>query len=440
MSIGINQSVMKPGYTATWVDPASGAQYSTTAGANYSSQSLGRNSAGIADWLLVLHAPTSPISPGGLSPLAPARLLDTRTGNGASGPVAAGGTVHLQVDGRGHVPPSGVGAVVLNVTVTQPQAAGYLTVYPDGTPQPATSNLNFLAGQTVPNLVVAPVGANGKVAITNGSSGTVHVMADVSGWFSAGPPGPGGLAPVAPARLLDTRTGNGASGPVAAGGSVHLQVDRLGHVPSSGVGAVVLNVTVTQPQAAGYLTVYPDGTPQPATSNLNFLAGQTVPNLVVAPVGANGNVAITNGSPGTAHLLADVSGWFSSGPPGPGGLAPVAPARLLDTRTGNGASGPVAAGGSVHLQVDRLGHVPSSGVGAVVLNVTVTQPQAAGYLTVYPDGTPQPATSNLNFLAGQTVPNLVVAPVGANGKVAITNGSSGTVHVVADVSGWFRVA
>ena len=79
--------------------------------------------------------------------------------------------------------------------------------------------------------------------------------------------------------------------------------------------------------------------------------------------------------------------------------------------------------------------VPASGVSAVVLNVTVTQPTAAGHITVYPDGTSRPLAANLNFVAGQTVPNLVVAPVGADGKVDLYNGSAGTVQLIADVSG-----
>src|ERR1035437_349915 len=126
-------------------------------------------------------------TPGGYTSLTPSRLLDTRTGVGApAGAVAAGGTVHLQVTGRGGVPASGVSAVVLNVTVTAPTSGGSITVYGDGTPRPGVSNLNFVAGQTVPNLVIAPVGANGKVALYNGSGGTVQLIADVSGYYLAG--------------------------------------------------------------------------------------------------------------------------------------------------------------------------------------------------------------------------------------------------------------
>jgi hypothetical protein len=137
----------------------------------------------------VSKAPTalaSTVTPGGFTSLAPSRLLDTRSGVGVvkAAAVAAGGTVHLQVTGRGGVPAAGVSAVVLNVTVTAPAAAGFLTVYGDGTALPGASNLNFVKSQSVPNLVIAPVGANGKVALFNGSGGTVQLVADVSGYWT----------------------------------------------------------------------------------------------------------------------------------------------------------------------------------------------------------------------------------------------------------------
>jgi hypothetical protein len=87
----------------------------------------------------------------------------------------------------------------------------------------------------------------------------------------------------------------------------------LGHsgVPTTGVSAVVLNVTVTEPTSPGDITVYPDGVNQPLASNLNFTTGETIPNLVIVPVGADGNVDFYNGSGGTGELVADVSGYLS---------------------------------------------------------------------------------------------------------------------------------
>ena len=75
-------------------------------------------------------------------------------------------------------------------------------------------------------------------------------------------------------------------------------------------------------------------------------------------------------------------------------------------------------------------------VAAQQLNVAVSGPTAAGYLTVFPAGEPKPWAANLNFLAGQTVPNLVTAKLGAGGKVSLAN-AAGATHVIADVAGRF---
>jgi hypothetical protein len=125
-------------------------------------------------------------------PLSPARVLDTRAGGSTvdglfagGGAVGAGATSEVVVTGRGGVPVSGVGAVVLNVTVTGGSAASHVTVFPSGEGAPNASNLNFAAGQTVPNLVIAKVGAGGKVSIRN-NSGSTHLIADVAGWLHTG--------------------------------------------------------------------------------------------------------------------------------------------------------------------------------------------------------------------------------------------------------------
>ncbi len=373
----------------------------------------------------------TPPAPSHFTPLTPVRLLDTRSGVGApKAAVGAGGTVSLKVAGVGGVPATGVGAVVLNVTATQPSSAGHVTVWPAGEARPATSNLNFVRAQTVPNLVVVKVGAGGNVSLYN-SSGSTQLIADVMGWFPQGSDFTG----VSPTRLLDTRSGNGApQGPVPGGQAVSLDVTGRGGVPATGVSAVVLNVTVTGPTTSGYVTVWPHVLSKPATSNLNFSPGQTVPNLVIVKVGPDGLVDLFN-SAGQTHVLADVMGWFPDGSEFTG----LTPVRLLDTRSGVGApKAAVGAGGTVSLKVAGVGGVPATGVGAVVLNVTATQPSSAGHVTVWPAGEARPATSNLNFVRAQTVPNLVVVKVGAGGNVSLYN-SSGSTQLIGDVMGWFPI-
>ena len=361
--------------------------------------------------------------------LTPQRILDTRSGVGAPAALVwPGGTVSLKVTGTAGVPASGVSAVAMNVTVTDPTAASFLTAWPAGEARPLASNLNYVAGQTVPNMVVVKVGAGGKVDLFN-SSGTAHVIADVAGWYGPDTSTPGGrYNPVTPARILDTRSAS-KLGPAAALG---LQVTGQGGVPATGVSAVVLNVTVTEPTATSFLTAWPEGEARPLASNLNYVAGQTVPNLVVVKVGAGGKVDLFNYA-GAAHVVADVAGWYGDDGSSAGGLfTPVAPARLLDTRAG----AKVGPDGTLGLQVTGRGGVPASGVSAVVLNVTATEPTALSFLTASPAGETRPLASNLNYGPAQTVPNLVVVKVGAGGVVNLFN-SSGSTHIVADVAGWY---
>jgi len=263
-----------------------------------------------------LYAGGTATAGGTLSTVSPVRLLDTRVGNGApQGSVPANGTVALQVEGRGGVPLSNVSSVILNVTVTGPQAPGYITAYPEGTTKPLASNLNFLPSQTVPNLVVVPVGADGIVDLYNGSAGSVDLVADVFGYTLGGIATiTGAMQPLSPTRVLDTRNGTGApTAQVPARGSVTVQLTGRAGVPSGGVSAVVLNVTATGTTAPGYITAYPSNTDRPLASTLNFLPGQTVPNLAVVPVGSDGAVTLYNGSDGPLDLVADISGYYGSG-------------------------------------------------------------------------------------------------------------------------------
>ena len=323
--------------------------------------------------------------------------------------------------------PSDVVAVALNMTVVDARAPGYATVYPCGQPRPEASNLNYGVGQTIPNLVIAKPGVGGRVCVFSYS--TIDVLADVAGFFPVG----SGFAPIPnPTRILDTR--NGIGSPVAAvgaGATLEVQVTGVAGVPSD-VVAVALNMTVVDARAPGYATVYPCGQPRPEASNLNFGAGQTIPNLVIAKPGVGGRVCVFSYS--TIDVLADVAGFFPVG----SGFAPIPnPTRILDTR--NGIGSPVAAvgaGATLEVQVTGVAGVPSD-VVAVALNMTVVDARAPGYATVYPCGQPRPEASNLNFGAGQTIPNLVIAKPGVGGRVCVFSYS--TIDVLADVAGFFPV-
>lgn len=297
-----------------------------------------------------------------------------------------------------------------------------------------------VARRTRPALLVALLAVTLTGLGVGPAAGTAPaaVPADLARAVSAD--GPGGLfKQLFARRILDTQTGNGApKAKVGAGASVHLQVTGRGGVPSTGVAAVLLEVTAMTGTAGGSVTVHADDTAAPAVTHVSFDAGRAATNLVLVEVASNGKVALLNRSAGTTNLLADVVGYYTSGTTSaPGAVQTVDPTRVLSTVTGQGApASAVAPGATVHLPVAGVGGVPSAGASGVVLSVTVSSPSRGGGLTVHPDGTTAPATWNLRFLAGQTVSNHVVVPLGSNGAVAFKNSSTGTVHVTADVSGY----
>ncbi|MEU6233367.1 hypothetical protein ABZ885_10050, partial [Kitasatospora sp. NPDC047058] len=244
--------------------------------------------------------------------VSPARLLDTRDGTGRPGTskVAGRETVSLQVAGRAGVP-LGTKAVALNITATEAEGNGMVTAWASGAAQPTASNLNWTAGQTIPNLVVVPVGPDGKVNLLNGSGAPTHLIADVFGYYTDNTTG-STYTPVNPDRLLDTREGTGRPGTTKVTGrdTLTLQITGRANVPA-GVKAVILNITATETEGNGYLSAWANGTTQPTASNLNWTPGQTIPNLVIVPVGPDGKVNLLNGSGTPTHLIADVFGYYN---------------------------------------------------------------------------------------------------------------------------------
>jgi hypothetical protein len=374
-----------------------------------------------------------PANAGYLHPVTPARILDTRVGGNS--PLGPGQTRNVQVTGLGGVPSDAVG-VVLNVTATDTTSFSFLTVWPTSSGgRPNASNLNWdRRGQTVANLVYTALGTGGQVSVYN-NMGSASVVVDVFGYFES-PDVSGGLGflPVTPNRALDTREGTG--GPAGVIGPHGARTVSIG--PANGVSpyaqAVVTNLTVTHPTAESYLTMWPAGTAQPATSNINMLPRDTRANAALAAL-ANGGVTLYNNL-GTTDAIIDVMGQYVPADGVTGQYVGVTPTRLLDTRTANGGHPkPLAPDETFALQVLGRGGIPATGVSAVVLNVTAVAPTAPTYVTVWGSGGARPGISNLNAGAGTVVPNLVVTAVGADGKVNFYN-NHGDAGLVVDVVGW----
>jgi PKD domain len=378
----------------------------------------------------------------------PTRLLDTRKGIGApAAPIGPKGTLKLQV-GNPPIPESyGITAVVLNVTATQSTANGYLSVYANedtgGEPisLPPTSNINFRTGVNVANLVIAPVGRDGVVDFYNGSAGKLDVLADVEGYFSVTEVAK--YINIAPTRILDTRkgTGTGVVKQIPAGGNLTLTVAgaQKGAIPASGASTVAMNLTTVNAADNGVITAYPAGESMPASSNLNYYAGQTASNLAIVPLGTNGQVVFHNNGDGPVDLLADATGYFTTGGSTVGSayVPLAAPIRALHLSVPSGTPTPYAPGFV-------------TGASSMVFNATVTDTTGNGYLSLYPYDPNIPAalpsTSNLNYLTGQTVPNLAIVPIGTVPdtsfdppayEIGIYLGGHGSANVLLDLYGFF---
>src|SRR4051794_5580502 len=363
-------------------------------------------------------------------PLNPARLLDTRDGTGGNiSALSSQALTELKVTAVGGVPPTGATAVVLNVTVDAPITSGFITAWPSGEGQPTVSNLNYVAGQTVPNLVTVKVGANGRVNLYN-SEGYTHLVADVVGYYTAAAAGCAGrFTAVTPKRLLDTRQG---AGPVGAGQAINLAVTGGATTVPAGASGVALNVTVDQPTSPGYLTVWPTGEAQPLASSHNFVQGLTIANLVLAKVGAGGQVSIFN-SAGATHVVVDVVGYFSTSG---GTFVPVSPQRIVDTRfgIGRGVSGPLGQQQQIDVDVAGVAPVPPNATAAIV-NVTSVNSSLPSFITVWPAGAAMPTASTLNPRPGIPVPNLAYLKLGSNGRLSLFNNTGSTDYLV-DVFGY----
>ena len=379
-------------------------------------------------------------------PLGPVRLMETRTGTGLGtvdgrqngvGVRPGDSVTVLEVAGRGGVPDD-ASAVALNVTAVDASTAGFVTVYPCETIRPNVSTLNVATRGTTANNVVTALGADGTVCIYTQRS--TDLVVDLAGYF----PEYSFEAPES-ARLLETRTGSGLGtvdglsnglGRLGATSVTEIVVAGRAGVPADAAAAAV-NLTIVDPAAAGYATMFPCDDGRPNVSTINFVANETVANGSIVKLSAQGTVCLFT-TVGT-HALLDVTGSFTHG----SSFEALSPARVMETRVGEGLStvdglsngmGRLAGASVTTLQITGRADVPAD-AGAVALNVTAVGPGAAGYVTVYPCGAERPNASTLNFSAGEIVANGVITPLADDGTVCLY--AQRATDLVVDVNGYF---
>jgi alpha-tubulin suppressor-like RCC1 family protein len=349
------------------------------------------------------------------TPVTPERVLDTR-GSGA-GPVAGGRTISVDLSSE---LPATATAVVLNVTGTETSAGTFVTAFPHGAARPGVSSLNLAAGETRANLVTVRVNADRTVDLYNNAGG-VHLIADLAGYYATGEAGR--FTPRVAERVASVQVGAGST----------QTVDLSSRVPV-GATAVAVNVTGADVTASTFVTAFPAGTSRPVVSTLNATPGRATPNLAVVPLGAGRKISVYNNA-GSVTVHLDLSGFYA---PGLGAVfTPVAPARVLDTRTGagtNASPAPVSA----HVDMWPGGALPDNAIAAA-MNVTGILPTKDTYVSTWKGDAL--GTSVLNLVPGQTSANQAVVPLYDRNPWSRSQfyNHEGTVDLAVDLAGYFWV-
>jgi GH25 family lysozyme M1 (1,4-beta-N-acetylmuramidase) len=353
-------------------------------------------------------------------PLAPVRFVDTRSGLGAAKAAVTGPlTVHVPDS----VPADATG-VVLNASVVDPTWSGYVRVAAAGA-SPLATALNFTAGQSTTGLLVTQVDAARQATVTV-YGGAAQIVLDVVGYYTSAAGAGGHWVPLAPSRIVDSRTGiGGPTGPQSGDVAVALPDS----VPVDATG-VVLNVSVVEPTRQGFLRVAPAGT-VPTTTALNYPAVQSATGLVMTTANARAVTVAMHG--GAAQLVVDLIGYYDATSATGASFVVSTPQRLLDTRSGLGAKGRSVQSVTLTLPTN----VPADATGAV-LNLSAVSPDGKGYLRLAAAGDP-PTTTAISFAKSQSVTGLALTPIGSGRQITVTVYGAG-VDVVADLVGFHTAA
>jgi 6-phosphogluconolactonase (cycloisomerase 2 family) len=365
-------------------------------------------------------------------PVTPCRIADTRNPVGPFGApfVAAGTTRAFAVPDSACNIPATAQAYSVNVTVVPKGPLGFLTMFPCGQALPLASTLNSTDGRVKAAAAIVPAGTSGGVCAF--ATNNTELILDINGYFvTDSSPSVLAFYPVAPCRLVDTRSAAGALG----GPSLIGNATRTFPILSSPCGipatakAYSLNFTSVPKGSLGFLSTWPAGQPIPLVSTLNATTGAVTANAAIVPSGTNGDISVfvTNDS----DLVVDINGYFA--PPGTGGLSffPLTPCRVVDTRNPAGAK-PFT--GTLDVNVTTSGCGAPASAQSFVLNATVVPPGPLGFLTLWPQGAAQPLVSTLNAIDGAVTSNMAIVPT-TNGSVSAF--VSNPNHLVLDISGYF---
>jgi hypothetical protein len=286
--------------------------------------------------------------------------------------------------------------------------------------------VNYVTGTWPSSVIAGDFNNDGKIdlAVANSQSNNMSVLlGNGNGTFQAAVNYPTGTDP----ESLATADFNGDGKPDIA-------VGQQG-ISNTAISAYSFNVTVVphaSHQRLGYLTVWPQGQPQPLVSTLNNPKATAVANAAIVPAGTDGMVSggISVYPSNDTDLVVDINGYFAA-PAGNGlQLYPTAPCRVLDTRNNHGQ--PFTGERTVNVVGSPC--APPSSAEGFVFNATVVPPGSFGFLTLWPDGQVRPLVSTLNAPDGFITSNMAIVPT-TNGSIDAY--ASALTHLVLDISSYF---
>ncbi len=281
------------------------------------------------------------------TPVTPCRIMDTRNAGADAGILTAGSTrsflgwydsYTLQGGENNNcnlLQSTDNAALVVNFTAVNPSSAGYITAYPSDAAKPLAATLNFGAGEVKGNNAFLKLNqTSGQVDFNVYSTAATHLVADVVGYY-AKPVALGSASsdlvytPVTPCRIMDTRNAGANSGILTAGSPRGFYGWQASYAPQGGSptacdlplntdnAAIAVNFTIVSPVTGGYITAYPaDATTIPLAATLNFDAGDVKGSnaiLKLSQTGSGFHFGVYSTS--TAHLVADVVGYYAKPTP-----------------------------------------------------------------------------------------------------------------------------
>ncbi len=339
-----------------------------------------------------------------LSSVGAERLLDTRNSG-----VLSGSQVYEAFTAADL---GGASAVALGVALIAPEADTFLSVFDGRSPAP-TSTVNALKGTVRANQTIVSL-SSGVVSMV--SPQRTHVVVDEQARFGSSG---AGFTALGPTRALDTRAG------AAIGGGEVRTVSLVAFgVPASATAAQLGIAAISRGQA-GFISVVPCGAPV-KTSAVNFGTDGVASSSALAAV-SGGNVCLFSNVP--VDVVIDVAGYYDAGG---ASLTLVAPARVLDTRNGEGGWLGRPTPGQV-MRVELSSMPGWQGSSAVAFTLTGIDAQAPGFARVW-DCTGEATHSNQNATVGAVVATFGV--VRSTGSLCLT--TSAPQHLVLDLVGVYR--